>query len=282
MMLAREQKAALFAGATAGLCVDLALYPLDTIKTRLQSISRSVKPSGRLHLFAGLPAVLFGSAPGAALFFLGYEATRNKATQVGASPWLSSMVAASVGELVACVVRVPCETIKQRAQNKPHVTIGAILSDTIRSEGLRGMYRGYLSTILRELPFSLIQYPVWEALKRLMERYNRTSHRQPGVDGASSLTKVQFALCGALAGACAGGVTTPLDVIKTRIMLAEKGAFATSNVLTVMRLVYSEAGIRGLFAGIVPRMSLLAVGGSIFLGLYDITKKFWLRTSDQR
>ncbi|VDD75151.1 unnamed protein product [Mesocestoides corti] len=259
-MLAREQKAALFAGATAGLCVDLALYPLDTIKTRLQSISRSVKPSGRLHLFAGLPAVLFGSAPGAALFFLGYEATRNKATQVGASPWLSSMVAASVGEL-----------------------------------GLRGMYRGYLSTILRELPFSLIQYPVWEALKtsvfwlqRLMERYNRTSHRQPGVDGASSLTKVQFALCGALAGACAGGVTTPLDVIKTRIMLAEvskaspKGAFATSNVLTVMRLVYSEAGIRGLFAGIVPRMSLLAVGGSIFLGLYDITKKFWLRTSDQR
>lgn len=32
-------------------------------------------------------------------------------------------------------------------------------------QGLGGMYRGYISTILRELPFSLIQYPIWESLK---------------------------------------------------------------------------------------------------------------------
>lgn len=63
-MLPNERTVALLSGATAGLCVDLAVYPLDTIKTRLQSISQSIKPSGRLHLFAGLPAVLFGSAPG--------------------------------------------------------------------------------------------------------------------------------------------------------------------------------------------------------------------------
>lgn len=62
-MFPLEKTTALLSGATAGLCVDLAVYPLDTIKTRLQSIARSVKPTGSLHLFAGLPAVLFGSAP---------------------------------------------------------------------------------------------------------------------------------------------------------------------------------------------------------------------------
>lgn len=58
-----EKTTALLSGATAGLCVDLVVYPLDTIKTRIQSLSKSVKPAGGLHLFAGLPAVVFGSAP---------------------------------------------------------------------------------------------------------------------------------------------------------------------------------------------------------------------------
>ncbi|VDK31942.1 unnamed protein product [Taenia asiatica] len=276
-MLRHEKATALLSGATAGLCVDLVVFPLDTIKTRLQSITRSIRPSGRLHLFAGFPAVLTGSAPGAALFFCAYEMTRNRTAEI-APPWLSAMLAASLGEMVACVIRVPCETVKQRAQSQPHLSFGRILSDTLQTEGLGGMYRGYISTILRELPFSLIQYPIWESLKRFMERYNRS---RTGGDG--SLSKGQFALCGAMAGAFAGACTTPFDVIKTRIMLAEKqSAFSTSNVLTVMRLIYTEAGVRGLFAGLVPRVSLLAIGGSIFLGLYDITKVFWSRMLDRQ
>lgn len=67
-MLRHEKATALLSGATAGLCVDLVVYPLDTIKTRLQSITRSTRPYGRLHLFAGFPAVLSGSAPGGLLF----------------------------------------------------------------------------------------------------------------------------------------------------------------------------------------------------------------------
>ncbi|KAM7537997.1 hypothetical protein Aperf_G00000059628 [Anoplocephala perfoliata] len=277
-MFSLEKTTALLSGATAGLCVDLVVYPLDTIKTRIQSISRSVKPTGRLHLFAGLPAVLFGSAPCAALFFCAYEMAKGQKASERPSQWFRVMVAACVGELVACVLRVPCETIKQRAQAQPNLGIATILSHTIRDEGVAGMYRGYLSTIFRELPFSLIQYPVWEALKRSVQHHNQ---RRSGGEG--SLSKGQFALCGALAGAFAGACTTPLDVIKTRIMLADKQSpYSTSSVLKVMRLIYTENGIRGLFAGLMPRVTLLAIGGSIFLGLYDISKAFWLRTLDHR
>ena len=38
---------------------------------------------------------------------------------------------------------------------------------------------------------------------------------------SGSLTKSQFAVCGAVAGAIASFCTTPMDVAKTRIMLAE-------------------------------------------------------------
>ena len=70
----------------------------------------------------------------AALFFCAYEVAKCRTREAGASPWFSSMVAASVGELAACVIRVPCETIKQRAQNQPHLGVGRILVETLRSE----------------------------------------------------------------------------------------------------------------------------------------------------
>lgn len=64
-----EQFASFLGGATAGICVDLTVYPMDTIKTRLQSGAHVVKPQGggNLSLFAGLPAVILGSAPGGSL-----------------------------------------------------------------------------------------------------------------------------------------------------------------------------------------------------------------------
>lgn len=61
-----------------------------------------------------------------------------------------------------------------------------------------------------------------------MQRYNQ--HRNSGV-GDGELSKGQFALCGALAGAFAGACTTPLDVIKTRIMLADVSFLIFSYIL---------------------------------------------------
>lgn len=53
----------LMAGATAGLMVDTALYPVDTIKSRLQSKQGFIKAGGFAKLYRGLPPVLAGSVP---------------------------------------------------------------------------------------------------------------------------------------------------------------------------------------------------------------------------
>ena len=83
----------------------------------------------------------------------------------------------------------------------------------LRREGAAGLYRGYCTTVLREVPFSLLQFPAWEALKA--EAAARS--------GRECATPAQSAACGAVAGGAAAAATTPLDVAKTRIMLARAG-----------------------------------------------------------
>ena len=64
---------ALVAGGMAGTSVDVALFPIDTLKTRMQAPQGFVKAGGFRGIYNGLGAAAVGSAPGAALFFCSYE-----------------------------------------------------------------------------------------------------------------------------------------------------------------------------------------------------------------
>ncbi|SNX82998.1 related to PET8 protein, member of the mitochondrial carrier (MCF) family [Melanopsichium pennsylvanicum] len=113
------------AGAVAAFTVDLLIYPLDTLKTRLQaphSVTRF--PSGRgLYggLYQGVGSVIVATLPAAGLFFTTYEETKNVLAS-SSSPFanapsaLSHMLASSTAELVSCLILTPAEIIKQRAQ----------------------------------------------------------------------------------------------------------------------------------------------------------------------
>ena len=57
------------AGALAGLAVDGALFPMDTLKTRLQSPAGFRASGGFANLYRGIGVCLMGSAPCSALFF---------------------------------------------------------------------------------------------------------------------------------------------------------------------------------------------------------------------
>ncbi|XP_008923949.1 S-adenosylmethionine mitochondrial carrier protein [Manacus vitellinus] len=264
----RESWAALAAGGVAGVCVDLILFPLDTVKTRLQSPQGFRKAGGFRGIYAGVPSTAIGSFPNAAAFFITYENVKSVLPQ-GSSSYLSPathMVAASLGEVVACLIRVPSEVVKQRAQVSPSSSTLRILSQTLYHEGVQGLYRGYKSTVLREIPFSLVQFPLWESLKDLW------SWKQGHV-----VDSWQSAVCGAFAGGFAAVVTTPLDVAKTRIMLAKAGSRnATGNVLTALGGIWRTQGLSGLFAGVVPRMAAISLGGFIFLGTYEKTRQLLL------
>lgn len=58
----------LTAGGLAGVCVDLRLFPLDSVKTRLQSLQRFKKSGGFHSIDAGIPSTAVRSFPNAAAF----------------------------------------------------------------------------------------------------------------------------------------------------------------------------------------------------------------------
>lgn len=231
---------ALVSGGVAGVVVDVVLFPIDTVKTRLQSEAGFWKSGGFRGVYKGLGPAAVGSAPTAALFFCTYESFKEYLSNATDNKNLPAihMLSASIAEVVACLIRVPVEIAKQRRQAliaSSHQSALRILYSSVQTEGIRkGMYRGFGTTIMREIPFSFIQFPLWEYFKS-----NWSS-----VTGLP-ITPVSVALCGAVAGGIAAGITTPLDVAKTRIMLSNHVGGKSLNVLNILNGIYKEKGIQG-------------------------------------
>jgi len=242
------------AGAAAGTFVDITLFPLDTIKTRLQSTQGFLKSGGFTSLYKGISPVIVGSAPTAALFFLTYDEIKTimKPRISADHHFLLHMGAASMAEMIACLLRVPVEVTKQRKQ--------ALMHD--KKFDVKLLYRGYWSTVLRDSPFSVIQFPLWEYLQKSYSSYTERK-----------IYPVESAICGAISGGTAAAITAPLDVVKTRIMLSNRTLLSSElKILNVFHGIYVEGGYRGLFAGFGPRVLWITLGGFIFFGIYEETK----------
>eukprot|EP00983_Pelagomonas_calceolata_P077836 1154034-Pelagomonas_calceolata.AAC.1 len=100
---------------------------------------------------------------------------------------------------------------------------------------------------------------------------------QPGASTSSQLMWVNLA-AGTAAGAAAAAATTPFDVVKTRIQTATRsggGDAKAVSALGVMRQVYTEGGVAGLFVGLGPRAVRCAPACAIVVACYELFKS-WL------
>lgn len=284
----------LIAGGLAGTSVDLALFPIDTLKTRLQSPRGFLAAGGFRGVYRGVWAGAAGSAPGAALFFGTYEAMKPAVAELqyqylnlggaGSSSWSSSpalthMTAASIGEAAACLVRVPTEVIKSKMQTNAvgsstlTSTLKLVLSEkdgrAFASGILGGLYRGYGITLMREVPFAFIQFPLYEHFK---VEWGRMQGRDA--------SPFQAAACGSVAGGIAAALTTPLDVVKTRLMLgSDKGGVPYMGARDVVARLVNDEGGRIFLSGIQPRVMWISIGGFVFFGAYETYRSFLISGS---
>lgn len=186
---------------------------------------------------------------------------------------MEQMLAASAGEVVSCIIRVPTEVVKQRAQAGQYPSSAAALRGIFDQRGqfgwdgvlgTRGFYRGFGVTIMREVPFTTIQFPLWEGLKAWWLVRKNNKPRGVGQEEVS-ISAAESALFGSVSGAGAAAVTTPLDVLKTRIMLAKKRIPAAEMFIYIWR----NEGPRTFLNGIGPRMVWISLGGAVFLGSWQ-------------
>lgn len=291
---------ALVAGGIAGTSVDMALYPIDTIKVRLQSPLGFAKAGGLRGIYNGLGAAAIGSAPGAALFFSTYETVKPRllewsrsSSNVDLPDWWCHMAAASAGEVMACLVRVPTEVVKAKMQTSsdPSMSLSRAFRTVYYHEGFEGsswlvryaggLYRGFGMTLFREIPFAIVQFPLYERFKELLEEHWRDQHdrqrqqQQPmrNIPQQPLVTSLQAAACGSLSGAIAGALTTPLDVLKTRTQLGtDRDGIPYRGVVDVLRRTLQSEGGSALWSGLQPRVVWISIGGFVFFGAYETAR----------
>jgi solute carrier family 25 S-adenosylmethionine transporter 26 len=145
-----------------------------------------------------------------------------------------------------------------------------------------------------------MQFPTFEHLKESIKNYRKRSGMFTGGLMETALTT---AVSAGTAGSLAAVITTPIDVVKTRIMLsaaderseaaakkevekaqkqgqsldklARKKGVTKKSGLAVAREVMQESGVKGLFRGGILRCSWTALGSGLYLGVYE-SRRVWL------
>ncbi|EMD00933.1 hypothetical protein BAUCODRAFT_135690 [Baudoinia panamericana UAMH 10762] len=229
------------AGAVAAFTVDLIVYPLDTIKTRLQSpdykrlytnaANNGVNRSMFRGVYQGVGSVIIATLPSSGAFFSTYEGVKSILEHHNPSyngghllpQPLIHAAASGFAELVSCAILTPAEVIKQNAQmvdnsntDRPKVNATLQTLQRFRSNPF-ALWRGYSALAGRNLPFTALQFPMFERIKQSIRQYRDERGIRTNTLLESGLITAASA---GLGGSIAAVVTTPIDVVKTRIMLA--------------------------------------------------------------
>ncbi|KAI2626262.1 mitochondrial carrier domain-containing protein [Xylaria nigripes] len=327
----------IMAGAVAAFTVDMMIYPLDTLKTRQQSqdflkmlADRPTKtrlPSRQLFkgLYQGIGIVVVATLPAAGTFFTVYEASKSLlGRQASVFSKLPQPIvhsgASAIAECASCLVLTPAEVIKQNAQvlhqhssnegGHGHPYRRSTSLQSLRQLGGadagRRLLSGYTALVARNLPFTAIQFPIFEFARTQLWLWRRRRRRPGTADDRSGFgakggqdlfeTGVVTGTSAGLAGSFAALITTPMDVVKTRIMLLaggnehgekqddhkrkgntgqERYAYRKQGGLAIAREVVSKSGVSGLFRGAVLRSVWTAMGSGLYLGMYEVAKT-WL------
>lgn len=256
-------------------------YPLDTATVRLQmpDTDYSVLQIGKLMAgsYRGILSPLLWNIPAGAVFFAVKDATKQSLTQQGDLPkWAATMVAVLVAQYPYWAVRNPSEVVKTKLQAGTEgygegvsswdafQLVKDRTSETNNSTGLEGFYVGYWENILYAYPADVIKFVVYDQL----------------TGGRKDLSPLNSALAGAAATALAQFATTPLDVVRNRIM-AGTNVEAANNVKpsyadTLIALAKDE-GLNGLFAGATPRVGKAILSGAIQFATYEETKQLFAK-----
>ncbi|KAH8150025.1 uncharacterized protein LAJ45_05711 [Morchella importuna] len=223
----------MLAGGIGGSTGDVLMHSLDTVKTRQQGAPNTLKYATmtdayltifreegfRRGLYSGITPAFLGSLPGTIIFFGTYEYSKRHLLDMGCPSHIAYLTGGLVGDLFASIIYVPSEVLKTRLQlqgryNNPFFKSGYNYRGTIdatrtiiKTEGPAALFYGYKATIMRDLPFSALQFAFYEQFQKWAKQW---------CDSRDIGLSLEIAT-GAMAGGLAGTITCPLDVVKTRI-----------------------------------------------------------------
>lgn len=131
----------------------------------------------------------------------------------------------------------------------PRPTATQLTRDLLRSRGIAGLYKGLGATLLRDVPFSIVYFPLFANLNEL---------GRPA-SGEKSPFYVSF-LAGCVAGSAAAVAVNPCDVVKTRLQSLQRGINEDtySGFLDCARKILQNEGPSAFLKGAYCRALVIA------------------------
>ncbi|TRY52752.1 Mitochondrial carrier protein [Cryptosporidium tyzzeri] len=291
------------AGSIAGVMEHSCFFPLDTIKTCLQSgkvdgltgnrgVIAFIRSNGTRALFRGFPAVVFGNVPAHASMFTTYEFSKRFMSKITKklekraeskssllhdantsifNSVVSPAICGGLSTISHDIIATPLDVIKQRLQVGSYKGMADCIITMFKREGIRSFYRSLPITLFMNIPQTGLFVLLNENLKSLFGKNK---------DDLLKQNTFNFVIAG-ISGGTAAFITNPLDLIKTKL---QTQACHVSQKET-LRVVYPSVkkafidtlrkqGIRGMYSGALARSLLIAPSYALCWGTYETVKNF--------
>ncbi|RKF73746.1 Amino-acid transporter arg-13 [Golovinomyces cichoracearum] len=293
-------------GSVAGAISKYLEYPFDTIKVRLQSqpdhlpplysgpldcFKKSLRsvpggaPSGLLSLYCGISAPLAAAVLENSSLFFWERVAQHSLRKCGLFPdrerlplvalWVTGAIAGAATSLVL----TPFELVKCRVQapssKEATSTPLKVVQDIWRHKGIRGFWKGQLSTFIRESIGSAAWFGSKESVSSLFRSMNKNSN-SPTLNHefseASPLPLYQQALAGASAGMSYNLISFPADTIKSRMQTSTSNTKPRSY-WQESRAVWQHHGVRGFYRGCGITVMRSAPSSALIFCIFDGMKE---------
>ena len=264
-----------FCGLFATAMGDFIMHPVDTIKVTQQlaginakgffaTAMNIFKSRGPVGFYPGILPYVTGDGLSGAIKFATFETSKKwLEKRVDEKHHAAVQFACAAGAMIACsIVLVPAEVLKCRLQAG---TIDGLLSGIkkiVAEEGVAGLFSGYYATLVRDVPYTMLELGLYENIKVAIRKYQK---RQ-------DLSQNEELSAAAITGAVTGYLTTPLDLVKTQLMTGS----ASGSVADGLKAIYKAGGYDGLFIGSTARVAWLLPFTTIYLGIYEFSKRHLL------
>lgn len=149
------------------------------------------------------------------------------------------------------------------------------IAQIYKEEGYKGLFRGNGINCIRIVPYTAIQYAVFENLKNYV------------TNGERNLTTTEKLTCGMIGGLASVAGTYPMDLVKTRLSVltarslkgVNNGRDVTKSKIDLsmwgnLKTIYlKEGGIKGLYRGFIPTSLGVAPYVSLNFSIFEKMKE---------
>jgi len=285
-------------GAIATTCI----YPIDITKTKLMDqktvgkavsetysgpfdvVRKILRKEGIPGMFRGWPPNVIFVMPEKAIKLTLNDYLRQRFRESRPQkdlPLQYEMLAGGLAGFCQVVVTCPMEVLKIQGATVTEKIKSGELKEKIgylklaRNLSFTGLYTGVISTLARDVPFSIVYFSLYAQTKSRLVPPGVTAATDPNIG-------VKAFAAGAIAGTVAAALTCPLDVVKTRVHSAAKpirlnfSEYLSREFLLLgehTKNIWNKEGIPAFFKGIIPRCLIISPLFAITMACYEKMQK---------